>query len=64
MLAADPDVILGPTNMASALAELSKRYPHLKAVRAHRVRTLSDDLISRPGPRVVEALAEVRKALR
>jgi len=63
-LAANPDVILGPRNMASGLKGLEAKYPGLKAVQSHRLRTLPDDVISRPGPRVAEALAAVRAALR
>jgi iron complex transport system substrate-binding protein len=64
LLAQNPDVILGPTNMAPALQALKTQYPSLKAVRANRLRTLSDDLISRPGPRVAQALEAVEAALR
>jgi iron complex transport system substrate-binding protein len=64
LLAANPAVILGPRNMAGPLKKLEARYPHLQAVKAHRVRTLPDDLISRPGPRVVEAFEAVASALR
>lgn len=64
LLAADPEVILGPRNMAGSLAALSQQYPQLQAVRANRIRNLPDDLISRPGPRVVEALQAVEEALR
>lgn len=64
LLAANPDVILGPDNMKPALDSLKRQYPHLRAVKANRVRTLPDDLISRPGPRVVEALDAVSKAMK
>lgn len=64
LLAADPDVILAPTKLAKSLDSLSSRYPGLTAVKHRRVRTLPDDLISRPGPRVAEALAAVEAALR
>lgn len=64
LLAANPSVILGPRNMAGPLKKLESRYPHLQAVKAKRVRTLPDDLISRPGPRVVEAFEAVATALR
>jgi iron complex transport system substrate-binding protein len=63
-LARDPQVILGPQNMAASLQGLKTRYPHLQAVKTGRVRALPDDLISRPGPRVVEALEAVVAALR
>lgn len=64
LLAADPQVILGPKNMASALMGLKTQYPSLQAVKANRLRTLPDDLISRPGPRVVQALEAVESALK
>lgn len=63
-LAKNPQVILGPQNMADSLTGLKQKYPHLQAVKAGRVRTLPDDLISRPGPRVVQALEAVGAALR
>lgn len=64
LLAADPDVILAARDRTAALESLKTRYPRLKAVRAGRVRTLPDDLISRPGPRVILALDAVDAALR
>lgn len=64
LLAANPDVILGPQNMKPALEGLKRQYPHLRAVKTQRVRTLPDDLISRPGPRVVEALEAVTRAMK
>ena len=39
-------------------------HPHLKAVQSRHVRTLPDDVVSRPGPRVVEALLAVEAAIR
>lgn len=64
LLAANPDVILAAQDRKAALAQLEGRYPALAAVRAGRLRTLPDDLISRPGPRVVQALDAVAAALR
>lgn len=64
LLAADPDVILAPKDRQASLDALRTRYPGLKAVKAGRLRTLPDDLISRPGPRVVQALDAVEGALR
>lgn len=64
VLAANPDVILAPRTLAASLESLKQRYPFLRAVRSGRVHTLPDDLISRPGPRVVEALEAVEAALR
>ena len=64
LLAADPDVILAPRDRGAALAAVEGRYPKLRAVKAGRLRTLPDDLISRPGPRVDLALEAVEAALR
>jgi iron complex transport system substrate-binding protein len=63
LLAADPDVILGPANLATGLKDVAGRYPNLKAVRSGHVRALPDDVVSRPGPRVVLALAAVEAAM-
>ena len=63
LLAADPDLLLSAGHERAGLAALARRYPHLKASRTGAVRTLSDDLISRPGPRVALALREVKAAL-
>jgi iron complex transport system substrate-binding protein len=64
LLAQNPQVILGPQNMRNALMGLKTQYPKLRAVKGDRLRTLPDDLISRPGPRVVQALEAVEAALR
>ena len=62
---AKEEISVGNWTQASKLLEkLESRYPHLQAVKTHRVRTLPDDLISRPGPRVVEAFEAVATALR
>ena len=63
----DPDVILGPATHGSGLAlEQLRRRPgwqNLRAVRTGRVYVVEDDLISRPGPRLVEGLERVARAL-
>jgi iron complex transport system substrate-binding protein len=64
LLAANPDVILGPGTLATGLKDVAGRYPQLKAVRSGHVRTLPDDVVSRPGPRVALALAAVEAAMR
>lgn len=63
LLAADPDLLLAAEHEKAGLSALAERYPRLKAARTGAVRTLPDDLISRPGPRVALALREVRAAL-
>lgn len=63
LLAANPDVILAPKDRGPALGKLAGRYTSLAAVQNKRLWTLPDDLISRPGPRVVQALDAVEQAL-
>ncbi len=62
-----PDVILLPDNMGAGTAEaLAKRpgWDRLPAVKLGRVRTVPGDVVSRPGPRVVEGMAAVAAAVR
>lgn len=63
LLAADPDLLLAAEHEKRGLQALAKRFPRLKAVRAGAVKTLSDDLVSRPGPRVALALRELKAAI-
>lgn len=62
-----PDVILLPDNMGAGTAEALARRPGwdtLPAVKLGRVRTVPGDVVSRPGPRVVEGIAAVAAAVR
>lgn len=62
-----PDVILLPDSMGAGSAESLKRRPGwsgLPAVKRGRVVALPGDVVSRPGPRVLEGLAAVRGALK
>lgn len=56
----NPQVILGPDSQGELLtvAALSKRpgWADIQAVRDGRVYTLDEDIVSRPGPRLAEAL--------
>ena len=63
LVAADPDVIVAPEHLKPTLDRLKRTQPGLKAVRTNRVVLLNDDLVSRPGPRVLEALDAVTKAI-
>lgn len=67
LLRRDPDVILGPATHQSGLVldDLRRRpgWQTLRAVRAGRVHVIEDNLISRPGPRLVEGLEQVARAL-
>ena len=66
ILTRPPDVILLPDNMGLKPVESLKRRPgwsDLPAVKNGRVEVLPGDVVSRPGPRVLEGLAAVRGAL-
>ena len=60
-----PDVYLGTLSSIGDAATLAKRpgYSAISAIKAGRVFSLTDDLVSRPGPRVVEGVLEIAKAL-
>lgn len=62
----NPDVILIPAPSDEIIGELLETYPEwreLKAVREGRLYTIDQDLIARPGPRIVEGLTEVYRLL-
>lgn len=72
LIVRNPDVILMPDSkkqgeaaVAATIAELKKRpgWQQLNAVKAGRIYLLEDDLISRPGPRVVAGLQKMAQAL-
>jgi iron complex transport system substrate-binding protein len=67
ILRRNPAVILGPRRHGIQLPDaLSLQHPgwqHLAAVKQHRLHWLDDDLVSRPGPRLAEALEAVARAL-
>lgn len=62
---ADPAVYLATMGSMSDPSELEKRpgFSELSAVKAGRVAVLDDNLVSRPGPRVVEGLRSIAAAL-
>jgi len=65
ILHADPDVLFGGTfsHMDSTFFHL---YPELKRVKAYKnkhIYALTDDLATRPSPRVIEAVWEIKKHL-
>ena len=67
----NPDVILlphlqdGPTDPAASISRLSERpgWKEMSAVKNKRIYIIEDDLISRPGPRVVQGLQKIAQAL-
>lgn len=65
VLEADPDVIIIPLldpSLPEALGRLSG-WASLRAVRDGRVYQIDPDVVSRPGPRIADALEEVAKLL-
>lgn len=67
VLRRNPAVILGPTtrdgNLSRAQTLQRPGWQHLAAVQNHRIHLLDDDLVSRPGPRLADALEAVARAL-
>jgi iron complex transport system substrate-binding protein len=65
LLTDQPSVYLGTLSSLGDAAGLSARpgYSSLDAVRADRVFALDDNLVSRPGPRVVDGVREIAEAL-
>ncbi|MEW5817012.1 MAG: cobalamin-binding protein [Spirochaetota bacterium] len=63
----NPDVIMGPQSHATSLnaEKISSRpgWQNINAVRKNRIYTLDDDITSRPGPRVINAMGLVFRAL-
>lgn len=64
LLVADPEVLLAPATLRAGLSRLVLNHRGLKAAKAQRWRTLPDDLVMRPGPRVAQALGAISAALR
>lgn len=65
LVAADPEVYLATKGSMSAPADITGRpgYESLSAVANDRVYLLDDNLVSRPGPRVVEGIRQIAEAL-
>lgn len=65
VIKADPSVYMATLGSMSDPAELEKRpgFKDLAAVKAGRVHVLEDNLVSRPGPRIVEGLRIIAQAL-
>lgn len=64
---ANPVVILGPTSHAEALAaaQIKNRpgWANIAAVQNNRIYLLDQDMVSRPGPRLIIVLEEIARAL-
>jgi iron complex transport system substrate-binding protein len=65
LVSEQPRVYLGTASSIGDLTAFAKRpgYSALSAVRAGRVFPLNDDLVSRPGPRVIAGVREIAAAL-
>ncbi|MBN1192192.1 MAG: ABC transporter substrate-binding protein [Coriobacteriia bacterium] len=65
LVAADPDVYLATLGSMSDPSDIIGRpgYSNLSAVAENRVHLLDDNLVSRPGPRVVEGVRLIAEAL-
>lgn len=65
LLEADPDVIVIPVLEPSVPADLARLdgWSRLEAVRQGRVFTIDPDLVSRPGPRIAEAIESLAALL-
>jgi iron complex transport system substrate-binding protein len=65
LIKADPQVYLATKGSMSDPAALAKRagYAKLQAVTDNRVIILDDNLVSRPGPRIVEGLKQIAAGL-
>lgn len=59
LLKANPDFLVLPETVASRIDLRRPPFQRLRAVQQGRVLRLNDDLISRPGPRVLQALEQI-----
>ena len=66
LLIQDPDIIiLGDSNYGVTVESVAARagWAELSAVKEGRVYPFNDDLVSRPGPRLVDGLVELAKLI-
>lgn len=65
LVQADPDVYLATLGSMSSPSDITGRpgYANISAVAAGRVFLLDDNLVSRPGPRVVDGIRQIAEAL-
>jgi iron complex transport system substrate-binding protein len=65
LVALDPEVYLATKGSMSNPSDITGRpgYENLRAVRDDRVFLLDDNLVSRPGPRIVEGIRQIAEAL-
>ncbi|MDO9556322.1 MAG: ABC transporter substrate-binding protein [Coriobacteriia bacterium] len=65
LLTDDPEVYLATLGSMSDPADLAQRpgYDNLSAVKNGRVAVLEDNLVSRPGPRIIQGVRQIAEAL-
>jgi iron complex transport system substrate-binding protein len=65
LLKENPDVYIAVKGSMNSPADIKKRagYKALKAVKGGRVYVVDDNLVTRPGPRLVDGLMEVARAI-
>lgn len=59
VISADPDAILTPDDAKDQPLEQWRRFDRLKAVRGNHLFTVTADWLNRPGPRILDATAQV-----
>ncbi len=64
LLKANPQVLIVPKSLAGKLKLNQSPYNRLQAVKYKHVLTIDDDLISRPGPRVIQAMEQIHRYLK
>ena len=65
LLQDDPEYYLAGSSSGTTAEAIKSRPPYssLQAVRQNKVFTINDDLVSRPGPRIVEGVREIAETL-
>ena len=65
LLQQDPDVYIATTGSMQTPGQIAKRqgYDALKAVQDHRVYVIEDNLIVRPGPRLIDGLEQLARMI-
>lgn len=64
LLKANPQVMILPRSVAGRLHLNAAPYNRLQAIQRQRLLTVDDDLISRPGPRVIQAIEKIHAFLK
>jgi len=52
----DPEVIIAPDDLTEQIHEWKKRWSGISAIRNGAVYPVNPDIVSRPGPRIVDGL--------